>query len=243
MFDENSLFISPPFGNYLHLPLCTSIKGSFTLHPRPGLLQQILSTLRFSFEHNGWINKIGLRNKGIDWAVQEYHSKPHHIISVAILQESDIDELLEKIPHSMNLELNVSCPNTDHALVNQNLDLFLHPSRKWCAIKLSPTTSLETVDLYYKQGFRQFHCSNTLPTLRGGLSGVSLIPYTSNLVTAIRAKYPDVQLVAGGGVRTWDTYTHYTQQCGANYVSVSSLLFNPFMFTLLYARYCFNKLC
>jgi hypothetical protein len=28
---------------------------------------QILKTLRYSFVHSGWVNKIGLRNKGIDW--------------------------------------------------------------------------------------------------------------------------------------------------------------------------------
>ena len=67
-----NLFISPPFGNYINLPYTRSIKGSFTLEPRPGLFSQIIKTLRYSFEHKGWINKIGLRNKGIDWAVDKY---------------------------------------------------------------------------------------------------------------------------------------------------------------------------
>jgi len=41
------LFISPPFGNYLELPDTRSIKGSFTLQKRDGLLFQIISTLRY----------------------------------------------------------------------------------------------------------------------------------------------------------------------------------------------------
>ena len=47
------LFISPPFGNYVKLPETKSIKGSFTLEPREGLLMQIMKTLRYSFEHGG----------------------------------------------------------------------------------------------------------------------------------------------------------------------------------------------
>ena len=61
-----SLLISPPFGNYIRIPGSKSIKGSFTLNPRAGLVLQIVKTLRFSFEDNGWINKIGLRNKGLE---------------------------------------------------------------------------------------------------------------------------------------------------------------------------------
>ena len=66
------LFISPPFGNYIEISNCISIKGSFTLESRDGLYSQILKTLRYSFEYNGWINKIGLRNKGIDYAIDDY---------------------------------------------------------------------------------------------------------------------------------------------------------------------------
>ena len=66
------IFISPPFGNYLQFPNTIPIKGSFTLEPRSGLFIQILKTLRYSFEQRSWINKIGLRNKGLDKAIEEY---------------------------------------------------------------------------------------------------------------------------------------------------------------------------
>ena len=46
------LFISPPFGNYIHLPNTMSIKGSYTLEPRSGLILQIMKTLRF-INYNG----------------------------------------------------------------------------------------------------------------------------------------------------------------------------------------------
>ena len=236
---ENKLFISPPFGNYINLPKCNSIKGSFTLIPRDGLLLQIIKTLRYSFANQGWVNKIGLRNKGIDWAIKKYKNT-NHVISIAIMDEHEIDEFVNKIPNNMNLELNISCPNTDHDLINDNLDKFLHDDRKWCCIKLSPSTDIQLIDKYYKQGFRQFHCSNTLPIknkwLSGGLSGVSLIPYTSSLVQQIRNKYDDVDIVSGGGIRNIETLEYY-ELCGANYFSISTVLFNPFVFSYFYFKY------
>ena len=105
------LFISPPFGNYISLPNTISIKGSYTLYPRPGLLSQILTTLRFSFVHDGWINSIGLRNKGLDHVLLRSAHNKKDIISIAILNEDEIKPILEKIPKDLNIELNISCPN------------------------------------------------------------------------------------------------------------------------------------
>ena len=186
------LFISPPFGNYLNLPNIISIKGSFTLNPRPGKWMQIFKTLRYSWKHKGWINKIGLRNKGIDYAIKTY--KKGQIISVAILKEEEIGRFLEKIPEDMDIELNISCPNLDKHLVSNNLDKFLNDKRDWCIVKLSIN---DNVDNLYKVGFRQFHCANTIPIedmnpirasdntipiKRGGLSGISLIPFVSKKI-------------------------------------------------------------
>ena len=96
------LFISPPFGNYIYLPNTMSIKGSYTLEPRYGLIQQILKTFRYSFQYKGWVNKIGLRNPGIDFAIHKYNKSifpfyRNSIISIAILEEKDIELFLEKI--------------------------------------------------------------------------------------------------------------------------------------------------
>jgi len=233
--DINRLFISPPFGNYVELPKCTSIKGSFTLDERPGLIKQIFRTLRYSFEKGGWINKIGLRNKGIDWAINKYKNT-NNIVSIAILSNNEIDQFLEKIPEDMNIELNISCPNTKEDLINDNLEKFLNNKRKWCSIKLSPNTEIELIDKYYEQGFRQFHCSNTLPVENGGLSGPSLIPYTKKLTKSIKDKYSDAVVISGGGIRNIETLNNY-KNIGADYFSVSTLLFNPFLFGMFYYDY------
>ena len=147
----------------------------------------------------------------------------------------------------MNLEINISCPNTEHDLISNNLNGFLNNKREWCCIKLSPHTDMNLIDKYYQQGFRQFHCSNTLPInendllykISGGLSGVSLIPYTSNITKTIKHKYPDVEVISGGGIRNLNTLKHY-EKCVVLimvFFSVSSVIFNPFVFTYFYFKY------
>ena len=87
------IFISPPFGNYIHLPNTMSIKGSYTLNHRPGLISQIFKTLRYT-DFNGkkmWINKIGLRNPGILYGLKHYNPKTD-IISIAIMEKEQIQK-------------------------------------------------------------------------------------------------------------------------------------------------------
>lgn len=237
------LFISPPFGNYLNLPKTTPIKGSFTLEPRPGLIGQIYRTLYFSKEQNGWVNKIGLRNKGIDFAIDKYKNSwfpfyRNSVISIAILDETEIDKFVEKIPPEMSLEINVSCPNVGHDLVCKKIGKFLNPERKWCSIKLGPKTTPQEIEQYYNEGFRTFHCSNTLPVKDGGLSGPSLIPYTTNLTKHIIDKYPDATVISGGGIQNIETAQNY-KNMGANHISVSSLCFHPWKFVCFYSLYSY----
>ena len=231
-------FISPPFGNYINLPNTIQIKGSYTLEPREGLIYQILKTLRYSYTYNGWVNKIGLRNKGLDYAVENYNKK--NVYSIAILNKEEIPKILNKLPEDMNIELNISCPNAEKKMINSGLQDFLNNKRTWCIIKLSPKTEMDLVDNYYKQGFRQFHCSNTIPIKEGGLSGQSLIPYNNKLIKNIKSKYKDVEVISGGGIRQWNDVINY-RSLGASHFSVSTLCFNPFRLSILYYDYLNNK--
>ena len=87
-------------------------------------------------------------------------------------------------------------------MINEGIEKFLNPRRKWCIIKLSPNTDMKLVDNYYRQGFRQFHCTNTFPTKNGGLSGQFLIPYSTKLITNIKNKYNDTIVIGGGGIKS-----------------------------------------
>ena len=229
------LFISPPFGNYIELNNSTSIKGSFTLLPRSGLISQIIKTLRYSYKHGGWVNKIGLRNKGIEYAVNKYKDT-NHIVSLVIMKEKEIKPMLKLIPDNMNIELNISCPNLNKKLITPDLTKFLNDKRRWCIIKLSPTCDTKLIDSYYKQGFRQFHCSNTLKVNEGGLSGRKIIPYNLFLINYITKNYKDTEIIAGGGIYDWETLEMYKKK-GANHFSISTIFFFPLKFIIFYSKY------
>ena len=223
-------FISPPFGNYINLPKTNQIKGSYTLEPRDGLLLQILKTLRYNFTYQGWVNKIGLRNKGLDYAIKNYNGQ---IVSIAILDKKEIPIIVKKIPNNMNIEINVSCPNAEKQMVYKDIEKFLNKERKWCILKLSPTVDLGLVDKFYKLGFKQFHCSNTIPVNEGGLSGKSIIPYNKKLISYIKKNYKDTTIIAGGGISTYEDIQFY-KNLGADHFSISTVTFNPYKFLKLY---------
>lgn len=225
-------FISPPFGNYIQIPNTTRIYGSFTLQPRDGLWMQVFKTLRYMPKYGGWVNKIGLRNKGVDWALCTVPK--NHIISVAIMNETEIKPLVQKIPKDRNIEINISCPNVEkHGDFTECIGEFLNNERKWCILKVSPNTTREQLDMYYKQGFRQFHCSNTVPVPEGGLSGQSVKPYTVQHIEYLRETYPDTELIAGGGITQPTDVVEY-QSKGANHFSVSTGFFHPIKMTKLW---------
>ena len=161
------------------------------------------------------------------------------IISIAILDKSDIPIMLKKIPQERNIEINVSCPNTEKEMINEGLKDFITPKRKWCIIKISPHSTQKDIDMYYKTGFRQFHCCNTLPVKNGGLSGQSLIPYTKEKIEYIK-KYPDCQIIAGGGIQSIQTYNFY-KKLGSHHASISTIFFHPILFTKFYYNYVFHN--
>ena len=72
--------------------------------------------------------------------------------------------------------------DAEKSMVDKDIDMFLNNKREWCILKLSPTCKLSAIDRYYNMGFRQFHCSNTIPVAQGGLSGKALIPYNKKLI-------------------------------------------------------------
>lgn len=227
------IFISPPFGNYISLPYCKSIKGSYTLNNRPGLFKQIYNTLYFDSSLHGWVNKIGLRNPGIDYAIQHYNHNTD-IISIAILDQQDIPSFLQKIPDNTNLEINISCPNINKQLVQSNLQSFLNNKRQWCIIKCSPLIQQQQLDHFYNIGFRQFHFSNTLPVPNGGLSGPKLIPYTQKLSQNMKNKYNDVTIISGGGIQSWQDLINYNF---ADHHSISTIFFSPLKLIPFFYKY------
>ena len=70
----------------------------------------------------------------------------------------------------------------------------------------------------------------------GGLSGPSLIPYTTRIVKYIKNHYPDTIVIAGGGVRNIEQAKNY-ENIGADHISVSTLFFNPILSWIFLKKY------
>ena len=232
-------FISAPFGNYIRSESTISVKGTFTLHPRGNRLWSVLTTLRYSRKHNGWVNKLGLPNPGLQKGLTSVSDNPRDkVLSIAETERGDFQKMNHIIPLNQSLEINLSCPNIERlnningssTLPMDNARLFTKvKSRKWCIAKLSPLSSPEEIEFVIEElGFTQLHFSNTLPVNGGGLSGVTLKPLTMKLIDIVRERWGErIEIIAGGGVRDFGGVSDYLA-AGANHVSLGSVCFNPF---------------
>ena len=70
-------FIAAPFGNYIKTSNTISVTGSWTIEKRKGRIKQIVKTLRYT--KRGWVNKIGLRNPGIDYFNCKWSAFQSHV--------------------------------------------------------------------------------------------------------------------------------------------------------------------
>ena len=225
----NETFIAAPFGNWIKPVGCIPVTGTFTLHARGNVLWSVLRTLRWNSKLQGWTNNLGLPNPGVKVGLHKHIRG--EVLSIAEIERNDFKKLYREIPEGIDIELNLSCPN----LQNRNLpwdstEIFARnkEKRKWCICKVSPTVTPEDLEfLITKLGFTQIHASNTLPIQHfGGLSGRTLIPYTLDIIRLIREEWPEVTIIAGGGVADFSGVYEYLNG-GADHVSLGSVCFNP----------------
>ena len=221
----NNFFIAAPFGNYIKPKGCIPVAGTFTLNARGNRFLAVAKTLRYNSAQGGWVNKLGLPNPGIRNGLE----KNPTVISIAEIDKGDFQRLNVLIPENQSIELNLSCPNLDKKLSWESAKCFTPNTRKWCIAKMSPLTTPEEIKFVVEHlGITQLHFSNTLPTVRGGLSGPMLRGYTTELIELARSEYGNlVEIIAGGGVSDFGSVTDYLSS-GANHISLGSVCFNPF---------------
>lgn len=212
-------FIAAPFGNYLKFKDTISVSGTWTLAPRPGLFKQILKTLRYT--KYGWVNRIGLRNKGIRYGLKQNYQ----ILSLAAIDPNDWVRLDKLVPSYANVEINLSCPNIKNNLW-PGFASFTRESREWCIAKIPPTYKEKDVDFIIESGYNQIHACNTIPTDRGGLSGRDIIPHTIRILKYIKKTYPHVEVIAGGGIYSKEDIDRYRDN-GADHFSLGTICFTP----------------
>ena len=222
----NNFFIAAPFGNYIKPKGCIPVAGTFTLNARGNRFLAIVKTLRYNSAQSGWVNRLGLPNPGIRNGLE----KNPTVISIAEIDKGDFQRLNVLIPENQSIELNLSCPNLDKKLSWESAKCFTPNTRKWCIAKMSPLTTPEEIKFVVEHlGITQLHFSNTLPTVRGGLSGPMLRGYTTELIELARSEYGNsVEIFAGGGVSDFGGETDYLSS-GANNISLGSICFNTFI--------------
>jgi len=227
MTENYELFISAPFGNYIKPKGCIPVTGTYTLKPQGSPLWSVLKTLRYQGNGN-WKNRLGLPNPGIEVGLKKI--RPSEVLSIAEIKRGDFKKLHERIPETQSVELNLSCPNLGTSLPWEATEMFARnkEKRRWCICKVSPLVTPEDLDfLITKLGFTQIHASNTLSMPNfGGLSGPVLIPYTLNIIRMIREEWPEVTVIAGGGIKNWQNIYQYLHE-GADHVSLGTVCFNP----------------
>ena len=242
---KTTIFLSPPFGNYSHLILpvlkhnYVPILGSFTMFERKGLFVNTIRTLRYDSEYDGWVNKIGLCNPGIIQGIKNYNQlkTPNKVISVALVDPDDIFYINKQLLKNISFELNISCPNIElnnnrifnsKEHMNELEKLVSMNCSKNKIIKLRPHFSMKEVERLYDIGFRQFHCSNTIPVKHGGLSGKSLIQNNLKRIQDLKYRFcDDIEIIGGGGISDFSIAEKYLW-AGADHLSISTICMNPF---------------
>ena len=226
---EYETFIAAPFGNWIKPKGTIPVTGTFTLYPRGNRLWSAVKSLRWNSKLQGWTNNLGLPNPGIKVGLHKHIRG--EVLSIAEIERDDFRKLYNFIPEDQSIELNLSCPSLGKSLPWESTEAFARDKekRKWCICKVSPTVTPEDLEfLITKLGFTQIHASNTLPLPgSGGLSGRTLIPYTLDIIRLIREEWPEVTIIAGGGIKNWQDIYQYLSK-GADHVSLGSVCFNPF---------------
>ncbi|MBI1369794.1 MAG: hypothetical protein GC162_14205 [Planctomycetes bacterium] len=226
------LIISAPFGNYVQPAGCTPTLGTFTAAARPGRLWRIVKTVRYYPRLKAWVNKIGLRNPGVDWLAERVAGGgidvADKIVSIHGFVAEDWWKLLDVMAglKPLAVELNMSCPNVGH--IDWPPELFARAVGTGLTViaKLPPVNYQVMFAQAAEAGVRMFHCCNTLPVPAGGVSGAPLKPVALACIREIISRRDDLTIIGGGGIRTEADIDDYAA-AGARHFAVGTKVFNP----------------
>jgi len=230
------MIIAAPFGNYIQPKGTTPTLGTFTTNPRPGRLRRILRTVRYYPRLKAWVNRIGLRNPGLAWLLDQVDrgriDPTDKIVSIHGFDDEQWARLLDQTSElePLAIELNMSCPNVGEMAWPP--DLFERAARLTTPviIKLPPIHYELMVDQARAAGLTAFHCCNTLPIPAGGLSGAPLKPLSLRCIRWLRATPAGdrLTLIGGGGIDTLPDIDEYAS-AGADHVALATKTMNPLL--------------
>ena len=219
------IILSPPFSNIYRNKLCSNIIGTYTAKKRSGL-HRVITTLRPT--KGGWFNQVGLRNPGIKSLYKKY--KEGDTVSVYFENISDWDIIFTSLQdlNVDSIELNISCPNHVESGINQIIINEAVNNFKTVSVKIPHGVNFKFVDKFYNSGISLFHISNASKTPYGGLSGTSLVYNNTRLIKQVKRNLSNnVKVIGGGGIYNVEIADMYLT-AGADYLSLSTALLNPF---------------
>lgn len=237
--DIKPVVISAPFGNYIQPRGTTPTLGTFTALRRRGRVWRVIKTVRRYKRLGAWVNKIGLRNPGIDWLVSRESmrrvSTADKLVSIHGFDDGEWRTLLEKAKRlnsgagPMGIELNMSCPNVGEEVGGFPEWLFGEAvaTGMRIVVKLPPVRYGAMADAAIGAGVRVFHCCNTLPVPGGGMSGKPLMPVALKCVEDVAVRLGGEGIViGGGGVTTVDDARAY-RDAGATRIALGTRVMHP----------------
>ena len=229
--------VSAPFGNYVQPGAATATLGTFTAADRPGRVWRIVKTVRYYRRLGAWVNKIGLRNPGVDWLVARCRAgridASDKLVSIHGFTPEDWRALLEKVAPlgPLGIELNMSCPNVGEVVWPETLfaDAVAAAAAHGTAVvcKLPPVRYREMAQAAWDGGVRGFHACNTLPVPAGGMSGKPLMPLSLRCVAELRDRYGEEAVIVGGGGVTGPEDVDAYADAGADRVAIGTKAMNP----------------
>jgi dihydroorotate dehydrogenase (fumarate) len=242
------------------LKVAPVVSGSYTMELRSGNGGDSLfypDTLEAMLELGYGLNSFGAKNDGVEAALNMFgENKFAHplIISVAGFSIEDYVLCVEAVSKCIAvsaIELNLSCPNTEHgkifsfdlAILEELFKALAPYNQKPLWVKLSPysdpgqLTAVATLISNYRSTISAVVTCNTFPSAYAGasaisphdglagLSGPALKPISLGQVRQFRQQlHPDIAIIGVGGITTGNDVQDFLE-AGANAVQVTSLPF------------------
>ncbi|MDP4014481.1 MAG: hypothetical protein U0990_08130 [Candidatus Nanopelagicales bacterium] len=229
--DVQPLVISAPFGNYVHPPGTTPTLGTYTAARRggrPAAFGRALLTVRYYRRLGAWVNRIGLRNPGID-RLGDGPRIQQSIVSIHGFEPADWTYLLRRIAKitPLAVELNISCPNVGEMSWPSTLFDDALATGVPVIVKLPPIRFEKLAGDAAASGVTWFHACNTLPVPRGGMSGAPLLPLSIACVRWLRSELGlEAMIIGGGGIRSPQDVEEFAA-AGADRFAIGSLAMRP----------------
>jgi dihydroorotate dehydrogenase (NAD+) catalytic subunit len=232
------VIISPPFGTYIASPRAVSVLGSYTRHERKGRGRKIL---QFAYDNwrypirDGWRNRIGLRNPGIEALGYLFEDC---IYSLVGLEDDDWETMLDvldvipRLPNTkITLEINLGCPNVhEYGIPQRVLSEYCHDYTVIAKLPAEILKAIPIARMCAEAGVHYLHCSNTFQDpyapIPGGLSGYPLKLVNLGIVEYMANSFPSIPIIGGGGIYEWKDYLDY-KSAGATYFSMGTVWFHP----------------